>query len=144
MKLTRYYHCQNCQLTRAAMLTGQYGPRTGVCTVGGIDRFDWWKRSLRPVDNVTALPPDKTTCAQSLKRAGYATGLFGNWHLGEQGEYHPARRGFDEALVSMGRHFDLHRRRGHDLPSRSQKRRKSALPRRGILLSCLEHFDPVP
>jgi hypothetical protein len=52
MKLTRYHNCQNCQPTRAALMSGQYGPRTGVYTVGGIDRFDWQTRPLRPVDNV--------------------------------------------------------------------------------------------
>jgi arylsulfatase A-like enzyme len=41
MKFTRYYNCQNCQPARAALMTGQYGPRTGVYTVGGIDRFNW-------------------------------------------------------------------------------------------------------
>src|SRR5688572_4821221 len=46
----------NCQPTRAALLSGQYGPRTGVYTVGNINRFDWQSRPLRPVNNVTALP----------------------------------------------------------------------------------------
>jgi arylsulfatase A-like enzyme len=107
MKLTSYHTAPNCQPTRAALLTGQYGPRTGVYTVGSIDRFNWWQRSLRPVNNVAALPLDKTTIAQTLKQAGYVTGLFGKWHLGEQGDHHPARRGFDEAIVTMGQHFDF-------------------------------------
>ena len=97
----------NCQPTRAALLSGQYGPRTGVYTVGNIDRFDWESRPLRPVDNVTTLPLEKTTIAQSLKKAGYATGLFGKWHLGEGPNEHPAKRGFDEAIVSAGKHFDF-------------------------------------
>ena len=59
MRLTRLSHCQNCQPTRAALMSGQYGPRTGVYTVGGIDRFDWQTRPLRPVDNVQQLPLDK-------------------------------------------------------------------------------------
>src|ERR1044071_1780735 len=46
MRLTRYHNCQNCQPTRAALMTGQYGPRTGVYTVGGIERFDWETRPL--------------------------------------------------------------------------------------------------
>src|SRR5687768_4290355 len=104
-RFTRYYHCQNCQPTRAALLTGQYSTRTGVYTVGGIDRFDWWKRPLRPVENVTKLPLDRTTVAQSLKQAGYATAMFGKWHLGDDGQHHPSKRGFDEAIVSKGRHF---------------------------------------
>ncbi len=82
MKLTRYHNCQNCQPTRAALMSGQYAPRTGVYTVGGINRFAWQSRPLRPVDNVTALPLDQITIAQALKKAGYATGLFGKWHLG--------------------------------------------------------------
>src|SRR4051794_22822212 len=107
MKLTRHHHCQNCQPTRAALMSGQYGPRTGVYTVGGIERFDWQTRPLRPVDNVTELPLDRVTIAQSLKSAGYATGMFGKWHLGEKGLHHPSQRGFDEAIVSMGQHFDF-------------------------------------
>jgi arylsulfatase A-like enzyme len=107
MRLTRYHNCQNCQPTRAALMSGQYAPRTGVYTVGGIERFDWQSRPLRPVDNVTQLPLDKITIAQVLKQAGYATGMFGKWHLGNGGEHHPGKRGFDEAIVSMGAHFDF-------------------------------------
>jgi arylsulfatase A-like enzyme len=107
MKLTSYHNCQNCQPTRAAIMSGQYGPRTGVYTVGGIDRFDWKSRPLRPVDNVEKLPLDCITIAQSLKKAGYATGMFGKWHLGEKGAYHPSQRGFDEAITSMGVHFNF-------------------------------------
>src|SRR5918992_308628 len=81
MKFTSGYTCgPNCQPTRAALMSGQYAPRTGVYTVGGIERFDWQSRPLRPVDNVTALPLDKITIAQALKSAGYATGMFGKWH----------------------------------------------------------------
>jgi len=107
MKLLNHHHCPNCTPTRAALMTGQHGARTGVYTVGGIDRFDWSRRPLRPVDNVVDLPLDRATIAQQLKAAGYATALFGKWHLGNRGNYHPARRGFDEAVVSMGRHFDF-------------------------------------
>jgi arylsulfatase A-like enzyme len=106
-RLMSYHHCQNCQPTRAALMSGQYAPRTGVYTVGGIDRFDWSSRPLRPVDNVTSLPLDKITIAQSLKAAGYATAMFGKWHLGEKAEYHPGKRGFDEAISSAGKHFDF-------------------------------------
>lgn len=107
MRLMRYNHCQNCAPTRAALLSGQYGPRTGVYTVGGIGRFDWSSRPLRPVDNVEKLPLEKITIAQTLKKAGYATGMFGKWHLGEGEGHHPRQRGFDEAIVSAGQHFDF-------------------------------------
>jgi len=64
MRFTNHHHAQNCQPTRAALMSGQYGARTGVYTVGGIDRFDWSRRPLRPVDNVTELPLDRITIAQ--------------------------------------------------------------------------------
>lgn len=107
MKLLAHHHCQNCTPTRAALMSGQYGARTGVYTVGGIERFDWSKRPLRPVDNVTNLPLDRAIIAKQLKLGGYATGMFGKWHIGQNGEYHPGQRGFDEAIVSMGAHFNF-------------------------------------
>lgn len=105
MKFMRYHNCQNCAPSRAALMTGQYAPRTGIYTVGGIDRFDWSMRPLRPVDNVTSLPLEKITIAQALKKEGYATGMFGKWHLGHDDAHHPSRRGFDEAITSEGVHF---------------------------------------
>jgi arylsulfatase A-like enzyme len=107
MKFTNYHHCQNCTPTRAALMSGQYGARTGVYTVGGIDRFEWQGRPLRPVDNVSSLPLDRVILPQALKAAGYTTGMFGKWHIGQQGDYLPGKRGFDEAIVSMGAHFDF-------------------------------------
>jgi arylsulfatase A-like enzyme len=108
VRFTDGYTCgPNCQPTRAALMSGQYGPRTGVYTVGNINRFNWQSRPLRPVDNVTALPPEKITIAQTVKNAGYATAMFGKWHLGNKPSQHPSQRGFDEAIVSNGRHFDF-------------------------------------
>ena len=108
MRFTDAYTCgPNCQPTRAALMSGQYAPRTGVYTVGGIERFNWKSRPLRPVDNVTKLPLEKITMANALKQAGYATGMFGKWHLGNDAEHHPSKRGFDEAIESSGRHFNF-------------------------------------
>ncbi len=105
LKLTNFHQCQNCAPTRAALMSGQLGPRTGVYTVGGINRFNWQSRPLRPVDNVTELPLDRDIIAKQLKAAGYATGMFGKWHLGQKGDFLPGKRGFDEAIVSAGRHY---------------------------------------
>ena len=108
MRFLQGYSCgPNCQPTRAALMSGQYGPRTGIYTVGNIDRFDWQSRPLKPVENVVELPLKKITLADSLKNNGYKTALFGKWHLGQQGEHHPSKRGFDEAIVSMGKHYDF-------------------------------------
>jgi arylsulfatase A-like enzyme len=97
----------NCQPSRAALLSGQYMPRTGVYTVGSIDRFNWQTQSLKPVENVTQLPLEKITITDTLKKAGYATAMFGKWHLGNDAEHHPSKRGFDEAIESSGVHFDF-------------------------------------
>jgi arylsulfatase A-like enzyme len=108
MRFTSGYTCgPNCQPTRACLMSGQYGPRTGVYTVGATSRFNTESRPLVPVPNVEELPLEKITLAQAMKKAGYATGLFGKWHLGDGPEHHPSRRGFDEAIVSMGKHFQF-------------------------------------
>jgi arylsulfatase A-like enzyme len=116
MKLTSYHHCQNCTPTRAALMSGQVGARTGLYTVGGIDRFDWSKRPLRPVENITNLPLDRDIIPKQLKAAGYATGMFGKWHIGENGDYHPGKRGFDEAIASAGQHFNFNTNPKVDYP----------------------------
>lgn len=106
IRFTNGYTCgANCQPTRAALMSGQYGPRTGIYTVGNINRFPWQTQTLRPVDNVVSLPLEKVTIAESLRRAGYRTGMFGKWHLGNSAEFHPSKRGFEEAIVSAGKHF---------------------------------------
>jgi arylsulfatase A-like enzyme len=113
MRFTNGYTCgPNCAPTRAALMSGQYGPRTGVYTVGGIDRFNWQSRPLRPVPNVTDLPRDKITIAQTLKKSGYATGIIGKWHLGEGAGHHPLDRGFDEFFGFLGGAHDYYNDKG--------------------------------
>jgi arylsulfatase A-like enzyme len=105
MRFTAAYSCgPNCVPTRAALMSGQYSPRTGIFTVGDSARGQEQFRKLKPVPNRTALPSDAITMAEALRNAGYATAMFGKWHLGE-GQSHPSKQGFDEAIVSMGRHF---------------------------------------
>lgn len=100
-----YANGPNCQPTRAALISGQYAARTGIYTVGSKNRFDWRTQVLRPVENRQGLPKEKVTIAQALHRAGYATGLFGKWHLGTRPDEQPSKRGFDEAIVTSGKHF---------------------------------------
>ena len=77
----RFYVCPVCSPTRAEFLTGRYHPRSGVHAVStGGERMN----------------ADEVTIAQTFKAAGYATGLFGKWHNGQQYPYHPNARGFEE------------------------------------------------
>ena len=107
LRMTSYYHSQNCAPTRAALMTGQYAPRTGVYTVGSLERGAAKDRKMDVPVNVTNLPLDRVLMPQTLKDAGYATALYGKWHLGEKKAYHPGKRGFDDAIVSMGKHFNF-------------------------------------
>lgn len=107
MRFTAHRHAANCTPTRASLLTGQYSPRTGMYTVGGEERFDWSRRPLRPVPNVTELPTNVDLLPAQLRLAGYATGMIGKWGLGRAPESHPLVRGFDEALVTTGGHFSF-------------------------------------
>lgn len=113
--LQAFYVCQNCAPTRAAMMSGQYAPRTGVYSVGTLARGKAENRKLVPPENITELPLEKRTFAEALQDAGYVTGMFGKWHLGTRADYHPAQRGFDEALVSNGRHFKIRTNPARDI-----------------------------
>src|SRR5438309_1895940 len=53
LRLTSFYHSQNCAPTRAALMTGQYAPRTGVFTVGSLERGDASARKMTVPVNVT-------------------------------------------------------------------------------------------
>jgi arylsulfatase A-like enzyme len=105
MRLSSWGTCQNCAPTRACLMTGQYPPRTGIYTVDSLARGRAEDRKLVPPENLTELPLDRTTIARALQASGYATAMFGKWHLGETGAHHPGRRGFDEAITTMHKHF---------------------------------------
>jgi arylsulfatase A-like enzyme len=107
MRMLRYYNSQNCAPTRAVLMSGQYAPRTGVYTVNTLERGQAAERRMKVPRNETNLPLDRFILPQALKSAGYATGMFGKWHLGSADAYHPGSRGFDEAIVSDGKHFQF-------------------------------------
>ncbi|MDN5697734.1 MAG: sulfatase [Rubrobacter sp.] len=83
LRLTDFYSgAPICTPSRAALLTGRYGVRVGM------------PRVFSP-DSDQGLPEAEKTVAEYLQSAGYATGIFGKWHLGSRPEYNPTRYGFD-------------------------------------------------
>ena len=76
-----------CSPTRAALLTGRYQHRFGEAFEGALD-----DKAHKDV----GLPAGVPTIARTLKAEGYATGIFGKWHLGYRPPFLPASYGFDE------------------------------------------------
>jgi arylsulfatase len=84
MRFTSFYAAQAvCSASRAALLTGCYPNRIGI------------QGALGP-NARTGLHADEWTVAEVLKTRGYATAIFGKWHLGDAPEFLPTRHGFDE------------------------------------------------
>lgn len=86
LKLTSYYAAQPiCSASRAGILTGCYPNRIGI------------HNALGPRQKI-GINADETTMAEMLKANGYATAIFGKWHLGDDPKFLPTRHGFDEFL----------------------------------------------
>jgi arylsulfatase A-like enzyme len=85
MKLTSFYAAPVCTPSRAQMMTGCYAKRVSLPSV------------ISPVCP-TGLSAKEHTVASLLKNQGYATMAIGKWHLGDQPEFLPTRRGFDHYL----------------------------------------------
>ena len=86
LRLTNFYVAQAvCSASRAAILTGVYPNRIGI------------EGALMPTAS-HGLNRDETTIAELLKTRGYATAIFGKWHLGHHTPFLPVHHGFDEYL----------------------------------------------
>ena len=90
-----YAAAGNCAPSRACLISGQYTPRHGVYAVRDTRRGPVSHMRLEPIPNTTSLAPENVTIAEGLKAAGYATAIFGKWHLGDTPETLPDQQGFD-------------------------------------------------
>jgi arylsulfatase B len=87
VRLIDYHVAPTCSPTRSALLTGHWTNRTGVWhTIMG--------RSM--------LRENEVTIGTIFKNGGYATGMFGKWHLGDNYPFRPEDRGFEEVMRHGG------------------------------------------
>jgi arylsulfatase len=87
VRFTDFHVSPTCAPTRSALLTGRHEFKNGVT------------HTILERERLTL---KATTLAQVLQSAGYATGIFGKWHLGDEPAYQPNRRGFDEVFIHGG------------------------------------------
>jgi arylsulfatase A-like enzyme len=86
IRFNEFYVSPVCAPTRSSLMTGRYSLRTGV----------------RDTYNGGAImAPGEITIAEMLKSAGYNTGIFGKWHLGDNYPSRPNDQGFDESLIHL-------------------------------------------
>ena len=82
--LTTFHVSPTCAPTRAALLSGRHEFKCGVT------------HTIRERERMSL---DTITMPQVLKTAGYTTGIFGKWHLGDEEAYRPESRGFEEVFI---------------------------------------------
>jgi arylsulfatase len=83
LRLTQFLVEPGCTPSRAALMTGRYSIRSGLSLVA-------------VAGSPISLPATEITMAEMLRDAGYATAMFGKWHLGAQSYSLPQHKGFDE------------------------------------------------
>ena len=86
-RFTDFHVSPTCAPTRSAIMSGRHEFRNGVT-------HTILERERMSLDSVTI--------AEVLREVGYHTGIFGKWHLGDQEDYQPHRRGFQEVFIHGG------------------------------------------
>lgn len=87
LRFTDFHASPTCSPTRCSLMTGRHEFRSGV---------------THTIFERERMSPKAVTIAEVLRGAGYATGIFGKWHLGDEPAYQPQRRGFDEVFIHGG------------------------------------------
>lgn len=87
VRFTDFHVSPTCSPTRSALMTGREPFKNGI---------------THTILERERLTPDAITIAQVLKGAGYTTGIFGKWHLGDEPDHQPGKRGFDEVFIHGG------------------------------------------
>jgi arylsulfatase len=90
VRLTDFHAAPMCTPTRGQLMTGLDAARNGALNVSS---------------GRTLLRSDLPTMADAFRNAGYSTGMFGKWHLGDNYPYRPQDRGFDETLWFPSSHI---------------------------------------
>ena len=86
IRFNQFYVSPVCAPTRASLMTGRFSLRTGI----------------RDTYNGGAImATEEVTIAEMLQKAGYKTGIFGKWHLGDNYPSRPGDQGFDESLIHL-------------------------------------------
>jgi arylsulfatase len=84
LRFTDFHVSPTCSPTRCSIMTGRHEFRSGVThTILERERMGL----------------EAATMPKALKDAGYTTGIFGKWHLGDQEPYQPGSRGFEEVFI---------------------------------------------
>jgi arylsulfatase len=84
VRFTDFQVSPTCSPTRSALLTGRHEFKNGV---------------THTILERERLALGAATLAEQLQKSGYRTGIFGKWHLGDEAEYQPNKRGFDEVFI---------------------------------------------
>ena len=100
VRFTDYHSNGNvCSPTRAALMTGLYQQKVGIPFVVVAAETN--------VNHFAGIQPIETTWAEVMRAGGYATGIFGKWHLGYYRQYNPVKHGFDEFIGYVSGNVDF-------------------------------------
>ncbi|MDP6556110.1 MAG: sulfatase [Pirellulaceae bacterium] len=103
MKFSNFYATPVCSSTRSTILSGQYSARTGIT--------DFIPGHWRPFERLVVpeidhhLKDGVRTPGDALQAAGYATGHFGKWHVGNDREHQPDKHGYQVTERQLGKPF---------------------------------------